>query len=468
MAVSLSGLSLSGAAGLGMKALVPWLQSAMDVLQSAASSADFFEKAARAVVDLVNLDSGWVMLLKQDEWQIKAFHATVRVVAEPPRPVSHHVLGRMRQEKRTFWEAPGPSLPAAASLREVDAGVAAPILDRHGAVIGALYADRRKGSGSAGAGPITEVEALFVELLARGVAAGLARLEQEQAALAARVQFEQFFSPELARQLAEQPDLLKGRDALVTVLFCDVRGFSRVSERLGPEATMNWISDVMNELSGCIRRHDGVVVDYVGDEVMAMWGAPGEQPDHAERACRAALDMLACGPRLDERWQAKIGAATAFGIGVSTGAARVGNSGSQHKFKYGPLGNTVNLGSRVQGATKQLKCRLLITGATEAKLDSTFARRRLCRVRVVNIAEPVALYELAPVDRPGWPEAVKEYEQALAEFERQQFLEAALRLAALRARQLDDGPALVLLSRAVLCMVEESPSFDPVWVLPSK
>src|SRR5207244_4923878 len=120
---------------------------------------------------------------------------------------------------------------------------------RHGAVIGALYADRRRGSGSAGAGPITEVEALFVELLARGVAAGLARLEQEQSALAARVQFEQFFTPELARQLAEQPDPLKGRDAEVTVLFCDIRGFSRISERLGPAGTVEWIGDVLAALS---------------------------------------------------------------------------------------------------------------------------------------------------------------------------------------------------------------------------
>ena len=81
---------------------------------------------------------------------------------------------------------------------------------------------------------ITELEARLVELLASGVAAGLARLEQEQAALAARVQFEQFFTPELARQLALQPDLLKGRDTEVTLLFCDIRGFSRISERLGP------------------------------------------------------------------------------------------------------------------------------------------------------------------------------------------------------------------------------------------
>jgi adenylate cyclase len=443
------------------RVVLRWLRSALDVLQSAATSGDFFDKAAEALVSMVRLDSGGVLLRQADGWQVAS-----GVLA---RPASQRLLQRVCQDRRTFWEKPEVSLAQAPSLKEVEAVVAAPILDRGGAVLGVLYGDRRK-EGAGLAVPITEAEALLVELLACGVAAALARLEQEKKALASQVRFEQFFTPALARCLADQPDLLKGRDAEVTVLFCDVRGFSLVSERLGPEATMDWVGDVMNELSACVLRHEGVLVDYVGDELLAMWGVPERQPDHAVRACRAALDMLAAGPPLDERWRAKLGASTVFGIGVNTGLARVGNSGSSHKFKYGPLGNTVNLGSRVQGATKQLKCRLLITGATAAKLDAGFLRRRLCQVRVVNIQQPVELYELAATDRAGWAEAVTEYELALAEFERREFREAALRLAALRAHQGEDGPALVLLSRAVQYMVQEpdAQTFDPVWVLPSK
>ena len=307
-----------------------------------------------------------------------------------------------------------------------------------------------------------------MEVLARGVAAGLARLAQEQAALAARVQFEQFFTPELARHLAREPDLLKGRDAEVTILFCDIRGFSRVSERLGPARTVEWVSEVMEALSDCVRAHAGVLVDYVGDELMAMWGAPGEQPDHARLACRAALDMLARLPPLNERWQAVLQEPMGLGIGINTGPARVGNTGSRHKFKYGPLGNTVNLASRGQGATKYLKCKLLITGATAAKLDSEFAARRLCQVRVVNIGQPVALHELVPVGQAGWPEARVTYEEALGEFERRNFSRAARILGDWRERQPGDAPALLLLSRAVQCMVEEPDPFDSVWVLPGK
>ncbi len=157
-----------------------------------------------------------------------------------------------------------------------------------------------------------------------------------------------------------------------------------------------------------------------------------------------------------------------IGVGVNTGPARVGNTGSRHKFKYGPLGNTVNLASRVQGATKYLKCKLLITGATQAKLDDGFATRRLCRVRVVNIAEPVSLYELVPDDSAGWPEAKAEYEKALEEFENRRFSAAARILGNWRLEHPGDGPALLLLSRAVQCMVEEPAPFDPVWVLPGK
>ncbi|HLW66342.1 MAG TPA: adenylate/guanylate cyclase domain-containing protein, partial [Gemmataceae bacterium] len=273
---------------------------------------------------------------------------------------------------------------------------------------------------------------------------------------------------ELSHQLARHPNLLQGRDTEVSVIFCDIRAFSRISERLGPAKTVEWINDVLSALSECVRAEEGVLVDYVGDELMAMWGAPDEQPDHAARACRAALAMLNCLPALNERWQTTLKEPLDLGLGVNTGLARVGNVGSQQKFKYGPLGNTVNLASRVQGATKYLKCRVLITGATRAKLDSSFATRRLCSVRVVNIAEPVALHELVPRNQPHWPAAQIEYEKALLEFEKQNFSKAASILGNWRVEHPEDAPPLLLLYRVVQCMVEEPGEFDPIWSLPGK
>ncbi|GIW82930.1 MAG: hypothetical protein KatS3mg105_4737 [Gemmatales bacterium] len=309
---------------------------------------------------------------------------------------------------------------------------------------------------------------MLVEVLARGVAVGLARMQQEEAAMRARVQFEQFFTPELSHELTANPDLLKGRDATISVLFCDIRGFSRISEILGPAGTVDWLNDVMTVFSECVLKHSGVLVDYIGDELMAMWGAPIAVEDHARRATLAALSMIDQLPALRERWQKRIGEPMEIGIGINSGMARVGNTGTQRKFKYGPLGNNVNLASRLQGATKYLKTRLLVSGATQKLLGPEFATRRLTTVRVVNIVEPVELFEVVPQGEEGWKQRKTDYEEALAFFEGQEFRAAARILGGLVTDYREDGPALVLLSRVVNALIEPPEPFDPVWQLPGK
>ena len=177
------------------KALIRWIQGAMDVFQSAASAADFFNKAAEAVVAMVGLDCGQVVLFQNGDWKPQASHTAPRIAGEPDRKSSRRVVNRVQQEKRTFWQDLSPLKLDAGSLAGVRAVVAAPILDRDGEVIGALYGDRRFESSSTVMAPVSELDAMLVELIAGGVAAGLARLEQEQAILAAHVQFEQFFTP---------------------------------------------------------------------------------------------------------------------------------------------------------------------------------------------------------------------------------------------------------------------------------
>jgi class 3 adenylate cyclase len=275
-------------------------------------------------------------------------------------------------------------------------------------------------------------------------------------------------TPRLAARLVDHPELLTGRDKEITVLFCDIRGFSRITEKLGPAKTVELMSDVMNVLTECVMDRDGVVVDYVGDEVMAMWGAPEDQPDHAARACRAALAMFESLPSLNERWQAIVKEPLNFGIGINTGNAQVGNVGSRIKAKYGALGNTVNLASRVQGATKFLKASLLITEATKKSVDDTFQTRRLCQVRVVNIEQPVGLYELAGPNRTGWTSLKRDYEQALEEFTHGNFRQACQILGRVILDYPNDGPSLVLLARAVGCLVQKPDPFDPVMVFQEK
>lgn len=445
-------------------ALVPWMRTTMDVLNSATGPKEFFASAARAVVDLVGLDAGRVLLVENGEWQPRTI-VTRSDDIQLERQASRQVLGRVREEKRTCWQVPTSSVGS--SLMGVSAVVAAPILNRHGEVIGALYGDRaQQGGGSAK--PITKLEAMLVELLASGVASGLTRVEHEQAAQRTMSQFEQFFGRDLGRELAAHPELLEPKDEEITVLVCDIRGFSRITEKQGPARTIEWINEVFGILSNCILEEGGVLVDYVGDEVMSMFGPPFGHKDHARRACRAALAMLGHLPKMQERWHDLVQGKMGLGIGINSGIARIGNVGSKHKFKYGALGNTVNLASRVQGATKYLKATALLTEATKTHLDDSFATRRLCQVRVVNIEKPVSLYEMVGAQPPGWPDLKKGYEEALEQFEKKQFLQSAHVLGKLLPQHPSDGPTQALLSRAVSYLLEEPKNFEAVWELSGK
>jgi adenylate cyclase len=450
------------------ESVIRLLKTALVVLQSAATSKDFFDRAASGVINIAGLDSGAVLLREHGGWRVVAFYTANGSKSEPDWRPSRHVLQSVCDQKRTLRQKPQPTGEEMVSLAEIKAVVAAPILNRQGEILGVLYGDRRSTSDAEQQRTITKIEAMLVELLASGAAAGLARLEQEQIALAARVKFEQFFTPELSRQLELEPKLLEGKDAEVTILFTDIRGFSRISERLGPAKTGDWIRDVMESLSNCVIAHQGVRVDHVGDELMAMWGAPQDQPDHAELACRAGLDMLRQLPRLNEKWQAILDEPVDIGIGVNTGVARVGNVGSEKKFKYGPLGNAVNLAHRTQGATRYLKSKLIATGVTKAKLGSEFEARKLCTVRVKNIGKPVELFELAPIGQAEFSVIAEQYGKALAEFEQGKFEEAARLLGQALSKKPDDGPSLALMSRTVDQLVGEHESFDSVWELPSK
>lgn len=441
--------------------VLPWLRRTMNVFQSVANSRDFTMDATNAVLDMISLSNAAVLRLVDNEWKTDArAPLTLQQDSADWRP-SDTMLRRVVQEKRTLRQLPNRDR-APDSLKNVNTVVVAPILDVDGNVIGALYGDRQIDSNKQLA-LITEMEATIVELLASGVAAGLARLEQEAAAARSQSWLEQSFTPTIARQLATDPDMLSGRQMEVTVLFCDIRGFSKLSEQLGPKRTVAWISDVMNELSESIEAHDGVVVDYVGDEVMAMWGAPIEQPDQATLACRAALQMLQKLAQLNSKWKSELGGEFGLGVGINTGPAYVGDVGTSVKLKYGPLGNTVNLGSRTQGLNKMAKTNVLITSATNDQLQSGFRVRRVAAVRVVGIEEPTSVFELSDSTSGEWPTLATHYEKALELFENGQFPDATRILGNLLESHPDDGPTLQLLSRTVNEMADPSEVFEPIW-----
>jgi adenylate cyclase len=464
----LATLGLASVAVPDADGLIEWLRVMIRVFQSAACDADFFQQAAAAVVEVVRLDQGRVLTRERDEWNTVAFWDKSAAVAGRNDPPSRLVVNRVCDQKRTTWLDPCQIGEDCSSLAGVSSVVASPVLDRSGQVIAILYGERRLESMLHAARSVSRLDAMLVEVLAVGLSAGLARVKQERAALALQTQLEQFFTPELARQLMARPDLLSGQDLEITVLFCDIRGFSRITREHQPAFTLEWTNDVLSTLSDCVLKHQGVLVNYIGDELMAMWGAPEAQPDHPERACRAAIDMIQSLAALNARWERRLGEPIGLGIGVNTGIARVGNTGSQRKFQYGCLGATVNIASRAQGACKYFKSSLLITKETRDRLGPEFAVRRLGKARAVNLSDPIELYELwLPFELDGGV-VCSAYEESLAAFEAGDFQKSALSLRRLLDTHPEDGPANALLARATACIVVEPENFDAAFRLPGK
>jgi adenylate cyclase len=441
------------------------LTSLIDVLQQATTSGDFLSRSARSVVELTGLDSAQVLFLEEGQWRAGAEFHREESTAQIGFSASRRLLARMLADRRTVWSEGMGVLAGDFSQAGVMAVVCAPICSKSGDIIGALYGDRQAAFGTKQT--IGPSEAMFVEALAYVISVGLERQYQEKEAVEQRFRFEQFFGRELADQLSANPEMLTGKEALVTIMIADIRNFSAASERLGAPLTLQWIQDTLDELTKIVM-HYGGVVDYVGDAVIAMWGAPVEQPDQAKRACQAALEMqVALGP-LNTRWTSQIEMETQLAIGIHTGMAQVGNIGSHRKFKYGALGHTVNLASRVQGATKHLRTSLLITKATHDALGSGFLTRRIGSVQVINIEEPVEVYEVRLVDDERSRVLCQLYEKALGEFESQQFRRAARTLGDYIPNYEDDGPSHILLWRAVNGLVQPAEVFDPAWKLSGK
>jgi len=442
--------------------LTRWFESLVGVQRAAASSPDFYAETARAVVELIGLDDGLVLLRRGPDWEPLACHPPQD---HPESQFSRSILETVTRERRTFYQG---IQATAASLEGVAAVVASPILNEARDVIGAVYGARR----GVGRSPeISPLEAQLTQVLAAAVAAGLARIDSEAHAARRRVQFEQFFTPDLVAALDNDPALLDGREREVTVLFADIRGFSAVSERLPPRLTCELIRDVMEHLTARIMESAGVVVDYVGDGLLAMWNAPAEQPDHAVRACRAALAMRDGLPELNRLWHDRLQGTLGLGIGINSGIALVGNTGSHKKFKYGPLGHTVNLASRVEGATKHLGVSLLITGSTRERLGEALVTRRLCRARVVGIAGLVDLHELySESASTDWQSRREAYERALTLYETGKWNDACQALFPLLSggEGIYDLPSLTLLGRAVECLKSPPSCFDPILELKSK
>jgi adenylate cyclase len=446
--------------------LAQWFEVLLNIQRGAAGSNEYYADTARAVVELVGLDRGLVLLRKQHVWDVVASYSAS---GSENRQFSQRVLLQVKSERRTFFQN-FQDASAGQSLMGVEAVVASPIFDEKDKVAGVVYGSRDMRSAEASQKGIEPLEAQFVQVLAGAVSSGLARLAREADAARARVQFEQFFSPELARALERDAEILAAKERELSLLFADLRGFSRISERIGASETYLLLSDILDRFTNQIMDHGGVVIDYYGDGLAAMWNAPTDTPQHADRAMEAALAMQNDLPAINSQWAEKLGGLIRLGIGLHTGKAQVGNSGSRRRLKYGPRGHAVNLTSRVEAATKVLGVPCLLTGATRAALTKLTPVRRVCRARLTGMTEAVELFELAAFgDHPTWLAQREKYEAALALYEKRRIEECIAACHEMQAQfGAADGPTSWLLKQAEARLTAGDAPFDPVFSVETK
>lgn len=212
-------------------------------------------------------------------------------------------------------------------------------------------------------------------------------------ALVAR--FGEYVAPELVAEMADDPQryTMEGENRELTVLFADVRGFTAISEQLAPAALREYINLYLTAMSEDIRdSHGGTLDKYIGDAVMAFWGAPVAFADHASRAVASALLMQGSAARLSQQFCARGWPALRVGIGINTGAMHVGDMGSRIRRAYTVMGDSVNLAARLEGAGKLYGVGIVVGEATRAAAPE-FLYRELDRIRVLGKLEAVAIFE---------------------------------------------------------------------------
>jgi adenylate cyclase len=192
------------------------------------------------------------------------------------------------------------------------------------------------------------------------------------------------------------PDLaeLGGKRREMTVLFSDIRGFTSVTERGDPEALVAQLNEYFSRMVAIVFRHHGTVDKFVGDMVMALFGAPLDDTGHADHAVAAAVDMVRELGELNREWLARGLPQLDIGVGVNSGDMIAGNIGSSSIMSYTVIGDNVNLGSRLESLNKEYKTRIIISDATRTRLVTAYELRPLGDVVVKGKSKAVAIFEV--------------------------------------------------------------------------
>ncbi|MGE3539918.1 MAG: CHASE2 domain-containing protein [Candidatus Tectimicrobiota bacterium] len=285
--------------------------------------------------------------------------------------------------------------------------------------------------------------------------------------------FQYYLHPSLVDRLAQHPELLVlgGETRELTVLFADIRGFSSFAEALAPEVLVRVMNEYFNAMTRAVVADHGLLDKYIGDAVMAVYGAPLLLPDHAYRACHTALCMLEAVQQLQPCWRARGLPAIAIGIGINSGPMVVGNIGSDVHFAYTVIGDEVNLGSRLEGVNKEYGTHILISEATWMQVKERIVARELDIIRVKGKDAPTRIFEVLGLMPPSPQQAalLRVFALALAAY-RASCWEAAMQgfQQVLQMRP-DDAPSQLYLQRcATFQTTPPPPDWDGIYVMQTK
>ncbi len=301
-------------------------------------------------------------------------------------------------------------------------------------------------------------------------------LVEEKEKRRVRGAFQQYLSAEVIRRLLENPDLVKPRKTEITVMFSDVRGFTSISEKLDAQELAALLNEYLTDMTEIVFRYNGTLDKYIGDAVMAFWGAPIESHSHATEGCHAALEMIARLKEMQKTWKAEGRPVLDIGVGLSTGVASVGNMGSVLRYGYTALGDIVNLSSRIEGLNREYATHILLSDTTYAAVADPFLIfRELDLIRVKGKLKPVTLYELVAArgtsegDAPDLEERLEIFAQGRACYCERRWQDAQIIFEKLLERWSDDDPARMYLNRCKEYFVAgPEENWDGIYVMTHK
>ncbi|MGQ9687831.1 MAG: CHASE2 domain-containing protein [Desulfobaccales bacterium] len=289
-------------------------------------------------------------------------------------------------------------------------------------------------------------------------------LAEERERVRIKKAFQSYVAPEVVQQIIRHPEKLRlgGERRELSILFSDIRGFTSLSEDMAPEALVEVLHEFLDPMSEIIVKHGGTLDKYIGDAIMALFGAPLDLPDHSRRACRTALEMVQRLKVLDQEWIGRGRPPLKIGIGINSGWVAVGNMGSSRLFDYTAIGDNVNLASRLEGLNKYYGTEILVSAATIGHLDNGLILREVDLVKVKGREQAVAIYELLGEGAPDRKLArfLELYNQALHLFRERRFEEAQEAFQEALHLEPNDGPCFHYMQ--VIQKLKEQPP-GPEW-----